>query len=212
MARFLKPSCKMSRRIGSDINLKGASGRDISTKCNLKTFPGQHGNKRKKISGNYSLQLTAKQMIKYSYGILEKQFKHFFKRINNKKGSKGESLLKLIESRLDNVIYRMGFALTRAEARQLISHKAIIVVRNGKESNINIPSYIIKIGDVIKIKETCKKQLRIQYALKCAEKNGFVKWIEIDIKNMSGKFIREPERTELPNEFKEQLVCEFYSR
>ncbi|HIH2762220.1 MAG TPA: 30S ribosomal protein S4 [Candidatus Azoamicus sp.] len=199
MARFLKPSCKRSRRIGSDLNLKGLGGRDISTKCNLKTFPGQHGSKRKKVSGNYSLQLAAKQMIKYTYGILEKQFRHFYKRISRKKGTKGELFLNLIEKRLDNVVYRMGFALTR-------------VIRNGKEENINIPSYIIKKGDIIKIKESCKSQLRIQYALKCAEKNGFVKWVDTDIKNMSGKFIREPERKELPIEFKEQLVCEFYSR
>lgn len=212
MARFLKPSCKMSRRIGSDLNLKGIGSRDISTKCNLKAFPGQHGNKRKKVSGNYSLQLAAKQMIKYTYGILERQFKNFYKKISKKKGTKGELFLKLIEARLDNVVYRMGFALTRAEARQLISHKAIIVIRNGKEKNINIPSYIIKKDDTIKIKNSCKSQIRIQYALKCAEKNGFVKWIDTDIKNMSGKFTREPERKELPTEFKEQLVCEFYSR
>ncbi|HIH2763185.1 MAG TPA: 30S ribosomal protein S4 [Candidatus Azoamicus sp.] len=212
MARFLKPSCKMSRRIGTDLNLKGIGGRDISTKCNLKTFPGQHGNKRKKVSGNYSLQLTAKQTIKYTYGILERQFKNFYKKISKKKGTKGELFLKLIEARLDNVVYRMGFALTRAESRQLISHKAIIVVRNGKETTINIPSYIIKKGDIIKVKDSCKSQLRIQYALKCAEKNGFAKWIDTDIKNMSGKFTREPDRKELPTEFKEQLVCEFYSR
>ncbi|HIH2762554.1 MAG TPA: 30S ribosomal protein S4 [Candidatus Azoamicus sp. MARI] len=212
MARFLKPSCKRSRRIGSDLNLKGLGGRDISTKCNLKTFPGQHGSKRKKVSGNYSLQLAAKQMIKYTYGILEKQFRHFYKRISRKKGTKGELFLNLIEKRLDNVVYRMGFALTRAESRQLISHKTIIVLRNGKETNVNIPSFIVKKDDIIKIKESCKSQLRIQYALKCAEKNGFVKWIDTDIKNMSGKFIREPERKELPTEFKEQLVCEFYSR
>ena len=128
MARFLKPACKMSRRIGSDLNLKGIGGRDISTKCNLKAFPGQHGNKRKKVSGNYSLQLAAKQMIKYTYGMLEKQFRNFYKKISRKKGTKGELFLKLIETRLDNVVYRMGFALTRAESRQLISHKAIIVV------------------------------------------------------------------------------------
>lgn len=212
MARFLKPACKMSRRVCTDISLKSITGRDITTKCNLKTFPGQHGNKRRKTSGNYSLQLSAKQTIKYTYGVLEKQFKNFYKKVSKKKGSKGELLLKLLEARLDNTVYRMGFATTRAESRQLVSHKAIIVIRNGIEKNINIPSYIIKKGDAIKIKDTCNKQLRIHYSLKCAEKNGFAKWVDVDIKNMSGVFIREPERKELSSEFKEQFVSEFYSR
>lgn len=212
MARYLKSVCKMSRRIGSDLNLKGIGGRDISTKCKLKVFPGQHGNKRKKVSGNYSLQLAAKQMIKYTYGLLERQFRHFYKRVSSGKGSTGEFLLKLLESRLDNVVYRMGFALTRAEARQLVSHKTIVVVSNNIERIVSIPSYIVKKGDIIKIKSKDKDQVRIQYALKCAEKVGFVDWVDVDIKNMSGVFLRVPERKELSNELNEQMVVEFYSR
>lgn len=212
MARYLKSVCKMSRRIGLDLGLKGIGGRDISSKCKLKVFPGQHGNKRKKVSGNYSLQLTAKQMLKYTYGILEKQFRHFYKRVSSKKGASGEFLLKLLESRLDNVVYRMGFSLTRAEARQLVSHKSIIVMRNGCERVVSIASYIVKKDDIIKIKDSCKGQVRIQYSLKCAEKVGFVDWIDVDVKSMSGIFLREPERKELSNDINEQLVVELYSR
>jgi len=212
MARYLKSVCKMSRRIGLDLGLKGIGGRDISSKCKLKVFPGQHGNKRKKVSGNYSLQLTAKQMVKFTYGVLEKQLRHFYKKISNKKGATGELLLTLLESRLDNVVYRMGFALTRVEARQLVTHKAISVIRNKKELTISIPSYIVKENDIIKINEKAKKQVRIQYALKCAEKIGFVEWVNVNVKNMSGIFLRNPERKELPNEINEQLIVEFYSR
>ncbi len=212
MARYLRPTCKMSRRIGSDLSLKGIGGRDISSKCKLKVTPGQHGNKRKKTAGNYSLQLTAKQMVKYTYGILEKQFRHFYKKVSKKKGASGEFLLQLLESRLDNVVFRMGFALTRAEARQLVSHKAIIVKRGAYEKIVSIPSYIVKENDIIMIKRKCKNQIRVQYALKCAEKMGFSEWINIDIKNMSGVFLRVPRRKELSNEINEQLIVEFYSR
>ena len=212
MARYLKSVCKMSRRVGSDLNLKGIGGREISSKCKLKVFPGQHGNKRKKVSGSYSLQLKAKQTIKYTYGILEKQFRHFYKKVSNKRGASGEFLLKLLESRLDNVVYRMGFALTRAEARQLVSHKSILVLRGTSERFVSIASYIVKSGDIIKIKDKSKNQIRIQYSLKCAEKIGFVEWVDVDVKNMSGVFLREPERKELPSDMNEQLVVEFYSR
>lgn len=212
MARYLKPVCKMSRRIGVNLSLKGVGGRDISTKCKMKAFPGQHVNKKKKPSGNYLLQLTAKQMIKFTYGLLEKQFRHFLKRVSSKKGSTGEFLLKLLESRLDNVVYRMGFSLTRAEARQLVSHRSIVVITKDTERVISIPSYIVKKGDVVKISEKSKDQIRIQYALKCAEKNRFVDWVNVDVKNMSGVFLRVPERKELPKELNEQMVIEFYSR
>lgn len=212
MARFLKPTCKMSRRIGTDLSLKGIGSRNISSKCNLKVFPGQHGNRRKKTNGHYASQLVAKQMLKFTYGILERQFKNFYKRISTKKGASGSFLLKLLESRLDNMVYRMGFALTRAEARQLVSHKSVIVERKGIEKIISIPSFIVKINDLIKIKTQSKKQIRIQYALKCAEKLGFVNWVCVDIKNMSGSFLRMPERKELADDIKEQLVIEFYSR
>lgn len=212
MARYLKSSCKMSRRINLDLSLKSIAGRDISSKCKLKVFPGQHGSKRKKTGGNYTMQLRAKQMLKFTYGVLEKQFKHFYKKISSKKGSSGEFLLKLLESRLDNVVYRMGFALTRAEARQLVSHKSIIVSRNGIDKIISIASFVVESGDIIKITNESKKQSRIQYALKCAEKIGFCEWINVDIKNMTGVFLRLPERKELSSDINEQLVVEFYSK
>lgn len=212
MARYLKSACKMSRRIGLDLSLKGLGGRDISSKCNLKVFPGQHGNKRKKNTGNHFLQLTAKQTIKYTYGVLEKQFRHFFMRVSGKKGSSGEYLLKMLESRLDNVVYRSGFAITRAEARQLVSHKSIIVVRNGIEKVIVFPSYIVKSGDIIRVNDNSKNQVRIQYALKCTEKYGFVSWVDVDVKSMSSTFLRFPERNELSSDLNEQLVVEFYSK
>ena len=212
MARYLKSTCKMSRRVGLDLNLKGIAGRNISSKCKLKIFPGQHGSKRKKLGSNYSAQLIAKQTIKYTYGILEKQFFNTYKKTLKIKGSRGEALLKLLETRLDNVVYRMGFAITRAEARQLITHKTVILTRNKKEHIISIPSFIIKENDEIKIKIKIKKQLRIQHALMCAEKIGFMPWLDVDIENMSGKFLRIPERNELSTDYNEQLVVEFYSK
>lgn len=212
MARYLKSTCKMSRRIGLDLNLKGIGGRNITTKCKLKVFPGQHGSKRKKLGGNYSTQLLAKQTIKYTYGILEKQFFNIYKKTLKTKGSRGEALLKILETRLDNVVYRMGFAITRAEARQLITHKTVIINRNNQERIISLPSFIIKKNDIIKIKLKSKKQLRIQHALMCAEKIGFCPWLEINIDTMSGKFLRLPERNELSTDYNEQLVVEFYSK
>ncbi len=212
MARYLKSACKMSRRIGLDLGLKSLGGRDISSKCNLKVFPGQHGNKRKKTNGSHALQLTAKQTIKYTYGILEKQFRHFFLRVSGKKGASGDFLLKMLESRLDNVVYRSGFAVTRAEARQLVSHKSIIVIRNGMERVIVFPSYLVKSGDIVRVRDSSKDQVRIQYALKCAEKYGFVGWVDVDVKAMSSVFLRCPERNELSVDLNEQLVVEFYSK
>lgn len=212
MARYLKSGCKMSRRIGIDLGLKSIGGRDINSKCNLKVFPGQHGNKRKKTSGSHSLQLGAKQTIKYMYGVLEKQFRQSYFKVSRKKGASGELLLKLLESRLDNVVYRSGFSVTRAEARQLVSHKSISVVRNGIEKLIVFPSFMVKVGDIIKISDKSKNQVRIHYALKCAEKIGFVKWIDVDVKNMTSVFLRTPERKELSSDLNEQLVVEFYSK
>lgn len=212
MARFLNSACKMSRRVGLDLGLKSIVGRDLSSKCNLKVYPGQHGNKRKKNSGNHSLQLSAKQTIKYTYGVLEKQFKYMFSKVANKKGAVGELLLVMLESRLDNFVYRSGFSVTRAEARQLVTHKSISVIRNGVEKVIVFPSYIVKLGDVVKVCDSSKNQVRIQYALKCAEKVGFAKWLDVDVKSMSSKFLRLPERKDLSNDLNEQLVVEFYSK
>jgi len=212
MARYIGSVCKVSRRVGTDLFLKSFGTRDISDKCKLKFFPGQHGNKRKKIASNYSIQLTAKQMIKYMYGILEKQFRHLYKKVSNKKGDSGKLLLQLLESRLDNLVYRMGFASTRAEARQLVTHKSIVLSSSNKEHIVSIPSYIVKPGDIIKIKDKSKTQVRIQCALKLAEKNGFAEWVDVNTKEMTGTFVRYPQRKELPNEINEQLVIELYSK
>lgn len=212
MARYLKPSCKMARRVGLDLNLKGIAGRNINTKCKLKVLPGQHGNKKRKIGSNYSLQLKAKQTIKYTYGVLEKQFFNTYEKTLKVRGTRGVLLLKLLEKRLDNVVYRMGFAVTRAEARQLVTHKSIILKRNNIEKVISIPSFIVLPGDLIKIKDSSKNQIRIQHALMCAEKVGFGKWIETDIKNMSSIFTRDPEREEISDKFTEQMIVEFYSK
>jgi len=212
MARYISSSCKISRRIGTDLFLKSLSGRDITTKCKLKVFPGQHGNKRKKMASNYSLQLAAKQMIKYMYGIMEKQLKHVYKSISCKKGATGILLLKTLESRLDNLVYRMGFASTRAEARQLVSHKSIIVTYDKKSVVVNIPSFIVKPGSIIKVREKSKNQIRIQNSLTLVKKNGFVLWVDVSMKDLEGLYLRYPERKELPNEINEQLVVELYSK
>ncbi|HFL8824230.1 MAG TPA: 30S ribosomal protein S4 [Candidatus Azoamicus sp. OHIO1] len=212
MARFFKSDCKMSRRVGMDLGLKSNRGRDISSKCKLKVYPGQHGSKRKRIGSNYSAQLNAKQTIKYTYGLLEKQFRHFHYRVSREKGSTGELLLKLLESRLDNVVYRMGYASTRAEARQLVTHKAIIVACSLGERVVSIPSYKVSPGDIIKIRHGSKVQIRIIESLKFSEKVGFVDWVNVDIKNMSGIFIRVPDRKELSADINEQLVVELYTK
>lgn len=200
----------MSRRIGADLGLKSIGKRDISTKCKLKTPPGEHGGKRKRMLSNYAMQLSAKQMIKYTYGMLERQFKRFCKNASKKHGPTGENLLILLESRLDNVVYRMGFASTRAEARQLVSHRSIYVKNSDKI--VSISSYIVQPGDLIGVKDKSKNQIRIKEALIQSKQIGFSKWLDIDIKNMTGVFLRTPVRKELPAEINEQLVIELYSK
>ncbi len=214
MARYTGPTCKVSRRIGSDLALKGRGSRDIGTKCKLTTLPGQHGAKKKKGS-EYSLQLAAKQMLKYMYGVLERQFRLYYAEASKRQGATGEILLELLERRLDNVVYRMGFAATRAEARQLVNHKAVIVKLNGDESKakvVSIPSYSVQAGDVIEIRERSKKQDRIKDALQRAQNSGFADWVEVNIATMLGVFNRVPDRNELPAEINEQLVVELYSK
>lgn len=214
MARNFNSDCKMSRRVGLDIGLKSNRYKGVSAKCKLKVFPGQHGSKRRKIGSNYSAQLTSKQVIKYMYGLLDKQFKHFYNmafRLKNK-GIVSELLLKLLESRLDNVVYRMGFASTRAEARQLVVHKCIIVSNASFERIVNIPSYKVEPGDSIKVREKSKNQLRIIEALKFSEKTGFAGWVNVDIKSMFGVFLRLPDRKELSSDINEQSVVELYTK
>lgn len=213
MARYIGKICKRSRRIGTDLGLKSRSGKDISNKCKLNVFPGQHGLKKRKQS-NYSLQLSAKQMLKYMYGILEKQFKNYYKKASKSKMITGNALLELLEVRLDNVVYRMGFASTRAEARQLVRHKAIVVksFKNKKEMIVSIPSYSVSSGDIIKISDNSKNQIRIKSSLNYTKNISFVDWVDVDVNNLCGVFKRIPDRDNLPSEINEQMVVELYSK
>lgn len=204
MARYTGPTCVLSRRYGKDLDFKT---RAIDSKCKLSTRPGQHGATRKRETP-YGLQLTEKQALKYKYCLLEKQFRNVFKEAARRKASTGVLLLQLLESRLDNVVYRMGFAATRKEARQLVSHKAIFV--NG--SCVNVPSYQVKPTDVVSIRERARGQGRILDALKQAEEKGWVDWVQVDAKQLSGEYKRVPDRDELPSDINEQLVVELYSK
>lgn len=206
MARYIGPKCKLSRREGTDLFLKSAR-RALDSKCKLDTAPGQHGAKTPRLSG-YGVQLREKQKIRRIYGVLERQFRRYFEEASRRKGSTGENLLKILESRLDNVVYRMGFGSTRAEARQLVSHKAIVV--NGQ--TVNIPSFQVKAGDVVAIRDKAKKQVRVQEALALAEQIGFANWVSVDAKKMEGIYKAYPERSDLSGDINEQLVVEFYSK
>jgi len=206
MARYIGPKCKLSRREGTDLFLKSRS-RSLESKCNMEKVPGQQTERRRRVS-DYGLQLREKQKVRRLYGVMEKQFRNYYKSAAQSKGATGENLLQLLESRLDNVVYRMGFGSTRSEARQLVSHKAIQV--NGKV--INIPSYRVNADDEITVREKSRKQIRIQNALALAEQYGFADWIEVDPKAMKGVLKRVPDRSELPAEISEQLVVELYSK
>jgi small subunit ribosomal protein S4 len=206
MARYIGPVCKLSRREGTDLFLKGR-GKSLEGKCKLDQRPGQHGAKRTRNS-DYALQLRAKQRLRRIYGVLEKQFRNYYKASDLKKGATGQNLLNFLESRLDNVVYRMGFASTRAEARQLVAHKSILV----NEQVINIPSFQVNAGDLIKVREKAKSQQRIKDALMVAEQYGFPAWVQINVNDMSGVFNSVPDRVELGSEINEQLVVELYSK
>jgi small subunit ribosomal protein S4 len=206
MARYIGPKCKLSRREGTDLFLKSRV-RALETKCNMEKVPGMAGERRRRLS-DYGVQLREKQKVRRIYGIMEKQFRNYYKRAAQQKGATGENLLQMLERRLDNVVYRMGFGATRAEARQLVSHKAIEV--NGKA--VNVSSYQISPEDVISVREKARKQLRIQSAVALAEQYGFPEWVEVDAKAMSGVFRRVPERTDLPAEINENLIVELYSK
>jgi small subunit ribosomal protein S4 len=207
MARYIGPKCKLSRREGTDLFLKSRGGRALDSKCNMEKVPGQHGDRRTRLS-DYGVQLREKQKLRRMYGILERQFRNYFKKAAQTKGSTGENLLKLLECRLDNVVWRMGFGATRSEARQLVSHKAIVV----NDQIVNIPSYQVKAGDKVSIREKAKKQTRIQDSLNIAEQHGFPEWVEVDLKGMQGTFKAVPERSDLPAEINESLVVELYSK
>lgn len=206
MARYTGPKCKLARREGTDLFLKSAR-RSLESKCKIDSAPGQHGAKKSRLS-DYGLQLREKQKIRRIYGVLERQFRRYFAEAVRRKGSTGELLLQLLESRLDNVVYRMGFGSTRAEARQLVSHKTVTV--NGQV--VNIPSYQVKSGDVVAIREKAKKQVRIQESLGLAEQIGLPSWVSVDTGKMEGIFKNMPDRSELYSDINEQLVVEFYSK
>jgi len=206
MAKYTGPTCKLSRREGTDLFLK-SRGNPIESKCKIEQKPGQHGIRRGRDS-EYSLQLRAKQRIRRMYGVLEKQFRNYYAASDKKKGATGTNLLSMLEQRLDNVVYRMGFGSTRSESRQLVAHKSILV--NGKL--VNIPSYQVQEGDVIEVREKAKKQDRIIGAMSVAEQLGFPEWMEINVKSLSGIFKRVPERDELSSELAEYLVVELYSK
>lgn len=206
MARYIGPKCKLARREGTDLFLKSGV-KALDAKCNMATAPGQHGQKRARLS-DYGVQLREKQKVRRIYGILENQFRRYYSEASRKKGSTGETLLKLLESRLDNVAYRAGFAATRAEGRQLVGHKGITV--NGKL--INIPSYQVKPGDVIAVAEKAKSQGRIKNAIEIAKQKATVGWIERDDVALSATFKALPDRSELTADINEQLIVELYSK
>ncbi len=206
MAKYTGPKCKLSRREGVDLELKSAL-RPLDSKCKLDQIPGQHGARRTRLS-DYALQLREKQKLRRIYGVLEKQFRNYYKAAASQKGSTGENLLSLLETRLDNVVYRSGFGATRAEARQLVNHKAIMV--NNKV--VNIPSYQVRPNDVITIREKAKKQTRITDSINLAKTRGIAEWISLDENKLEATFKNVPERTDLPPDINEQLVVELYSK
>ena len=206
MARYLGPKLKLSRREGTDLFLKSGV-RAIDSKCKIDTAPGQQGARKPRLS-DYGSQLREKQKVRRMYGILERQFRNYYKEANRLKGNTGENLLVLLEGRLDNVVYRMGFAATRAEARQLVSHKAIVV--NGRV--VNIPSFQVSVDDVIAVREKSKKQARIKASLELAEQKEKPTWLDVDAAKMEGVFKRVPERSDLSADINEHLIVELYSK
>jgi small subunit ribosomal protein S4 len=207
VARYTGPKCKLARREGTDLFLKSAR-RSLDSKCKLETKPGQHGVKSGMRQSDFGKQLREKQKLRRTYGILERQFRRYFQAAARGKGSTGTNLLQLLESRLDNVVYRMGLGSTRAEARQLVGHGSITV--NGKV--VNIPSALVKSGDVVAATDKAKGQLRIQDSLQLAEKVGFPSWVEVDVTKMSGSFKGAPDRSEFGQDINESLVVELYSK
>ncbi len=208
MAKYIGPKCKLMRREGADLSLK-SSRRAVDTKCKIDNPPGMHGaGTRRPRTSDYGLQLREKQKLRRIYGVLERQFRNYYKEASRIKGSTGENLLQLLETRLDNVVYRMGFGSTRAEARQLVSHKAILV--NGQV--VNVASYKINPSDVVSIREKSRKQVRIAESLALAEQIGFPDWVDVNQNQFEGTFKTVPERSELPPDINEQLVVELYSK
>ena len=207
MARLLGPKAKLSRREGTDLFLKSAR-RPIADKSKFESKPGQHGRTSGSRTSDFGVQLREKQKVKRMYGVLERQFRRYFAEAERRRGNTGANLLMLLESRLDNVVYRMGFGSTRAEARQLVGHKSLTV--NGQV--VNIPSYSVKAGDVIAMRDKSKAQLRVTDALKLAQGNGLPDWVSVDATKMEGTFKKAPDRDQYGAEIKEALIVELYSR
>ena len=206
MARYIGPTCKLARREGTDLFLKSGV-KPLESKCKLEVPPGGPGQRRTRLS-DYGLQLREKQKLRRMYGVLERQFRNYYKKAAKGKGSTGENLLRMLESRLDNVVYRMGFASTRAEARQLVNHKGILV----NERTVNIPSYQLKVGDKVEVRNRAKEQMRIKSALDIATQIGFPEWVDVDDKKMEGLLKALPERDEILHDINENLVVELYSK
>ena len=207
MAKYTGPKCKLSRREGVDLMLKSRA-RALDSKCKLDKPPGQHGALRQRRLSDYALMLREKQKVRRIYGVLEKQFRRYYQTAARIKGSTGENLLQLLECRLDNVVYRMGFGVTRSECRQLVNHKAISV--NG--GCVNIASYQVKADDIVAVREKSRSQARIQDSLSVAEQYGFPDWVDVDVNKMEGVFKSVPQRSDLPPDINEQLVVEYYSK
>ena len=209
MARYIGPTCKLARREGADLSLKSPA-RALDSKCKLEQKPGQHGAATKKGRlSDYAVQLREKQKVKRIYGLLERQFRNVYAKAAGEKGNTGENLLRILEQRLDNIVYRMGFAVTRAQARQLVAHKSVMV--NGKK--VNLPSFQVKAGDEVAITERARKQLRIQEALTLSQQMDLSPgWVEVDAKQMTGTLKALPERSDLPSDINENLIVELYSK
>ncbi|WP_298014657.1 30S ribosomal protein S4 [uncultured Castellaniella sp.] len=207
MARYTGPKCKLSRREGTDLFLKSAR-RSLDSKCKLESKPGQHGRTSGSRTSDFGLQLREKQKLKRMYGVLEKQFRRYFEEAERRRGNTGETLIQLLESRLDNVVYRMGFGSTRAEARQLVNHRAIEL--NGHTADI--ASMLVKAGDVVSIREKAKAQIRIKESLDLATGNGLPQWVEVDAGKLSGVFKQAPDRADVAHDVNESMVVELYSR
>lgn len=207
MGRYLGPKLKLSRREGTDLFLKSGV-RPLDSKCRADTIPGQHGAARRQKPKDYAVQLREKQKVRRFYGVLERQFRNYYKTADRQKGATGDNLLRLLERRLDNVVYRMGYGCTRAESRQLVSHKAIEV--NG--ATVNVPSFQVTPDDTVTVREASRGQLRIRQALDLASQREAVEWVEVDSDQMSGVYRRDPDRSELPREINENLIVELYSK
>lgn len=206
MGRYLGPKLKLSRREGTDLLLKSGVT-PIDAKCRADVVPGQHGTRRTRLS-DYAVQLREKQKVRRFYGVLERQFRNYYRKADRQKGATGANLLRMLERRLDNVVYRMGFGCTRAEARQLVSHKSIEV--NGRA--VNVPSYLVNPEDVVAVREKSRGQMRIRQALELAGQRGPVEWVDVDTEVMTGTYKRHPDRAELPDEINENLIVELYSK